>query len=265
MMSALAHADAASAPVIEVHGLRKDFRGFVAVCDVSLAFKGPGITAIIGPNGAGKTTFFNLLSGFLAPTRGRILYRGRDICGLAPEQVASLGMVRSFQITSIFANLTVAENLLLPMQRRDGNGTEFWRSPVSLERYAPEVDALLVRVGIAREWRERPAGALPYGLKRALELGISLAMNPDVLLLDEPTAGMAAKDIGMITELIRGIARDRTVILVEHNLRVIANLAQEVVVMQQGAVLMTGSYDTVRRDARVIEAYLGGQGPLGHA
>jgi len=258
-------AAATPAPVVEVRGLSKDFRGFIAVRDVTLAFAGPGLTAVIGPNGAGKTTFFNLLSGFLKPSSGQILYRGRNICGLSAQRIASLGLVRSFQITSVFTNLSVSENLVLPMQRRDGNGVEFWRSSSSLECYGLEVAALLQRVGIAEEWRDRPAGLLPYGLKRALELGISLAANPDVLLLDEPTAGMAARDIGMITDLIRGLAAERTIILVEHNLRVVANLAREVVVMQQGAVLTVGSYDAVRRDPRVIEAYLGGAEPSGHA
>lgn len=260
-----ARASAAGGPVVEVRGLGKDFRGFVAVHDVNLTFSGPGITAIIGPNGAGKTTFFNLLSGFLKPTTGQILYRGRDISGLSAQRIARLGMVRSFQITSIFTNLGVAENLALPMQRRDGNSVEFWRSAAVFDRYSHEIAALLDRVGVPAEWRDRPAGMLPYGLKRALELGISLATNPDVLLLDEPTAGMAARDIGMITELIRNVARERSVILVEHNLRVIADLAREVVVMRQGTVLTTGSYEAVRRDPRVIEAYLGGQEHVGHA
>ena len=243
--------------VLDVRDLSKDFRGFIAVRDVNLTVAGPGLTAIIGPNGAGKTTFFNLLSGFLRPSAGRILYRGRDISGLHAEQVARLGMVRSFQITSIFANLTVAENLVLPMQQRDGHGLEFWRPAAALARYAPEVSALLSRIGMADEWGDRPASLLPYGLKRALELGISLAAAPDVLLLDEPTAGMGARDIGMITNLIRSLAEERTVILVEHNLRVVADLAREVVVMQQGSVLTSGSYEEVRRDPRVVEAYLG--------
>jgi branched-chain amino acid transport system ATP-binding protein len=251
--------------LLEARGLRKEFDGFVAVAGVDLRFEGTGVVGIIGPNGAGKTTFFNLLSSFLKPSAGKVLFGEQEISRLSPQAVARLGIVRSFQITSIFGHLTVAENLLLPMQRRTSGGTEFWRKSRGLDAHRQEIHDILDQVGIARAWRDEQATALPYGLKRSLELGISLASDPRVLLLDEPTAGMSAQDIGRIIELIRDIAHERMVIMVEHNLKVVSDLAKQIVVLQQGSVLTVGSYDEVHADARVIEAYLGGKRSHGHA
>jgi branched-chain amino acid transport system ATP-binding protein len=250
---------------LALDGVTKSFGGFVAVNDVTISFPCGAIYGIIGPNGAGKTTLFNLLSGFLKPTRGTLRHRGDDITRLPPEAIARRGVVRSFQITSIFANLTVAENLMLPIQRREGRSTAFLRKSRWRQDNADEIDDILRQVHIPIEWRDRSASSLPYGLKRSLELGISLAARPDILLLDEPTAGMTVQDIVRVTELIGQIAEGRTVIVVEHNLGVIADLAREIVVLQQGQLLTRGKYDDVRRDPRVIDAYLGTKGRHAHA
>ena len=252
-------------PALALEGITKSFGGFIAVKDVNLTFQPGAIYGIIGPNGAGKTTLFNLLSGFLKPSKGKLYHNGQDITTLPPEAIAQRGVVRSFQITSIFANLTIAENLVLPIQRREEGGTNFWSKSLWRRRHADEIDDILDQVGIPKAWRDRPASALPYGQKRSLELGISLAAKPDLLLLDEPTAGMTSHDIGRVTALIGRIASGRTVIVVEHNLGVIADLAKEIVVMQQGQLLTRGAYDDVRRDPRVIEAYLGTKGRRVHA
>jgi branched-chain amino acid transport system ATP-binding protein len=259
-MTSTAPTGSAASDGLSLEGVTKSFGGFIAVNDVTLNFPAGAIYGIIGPNGAGKTTLFNLLSGFLKPTRGRLRHRGQDVTRLSPEAIARRGVVRSFQITSIFGNLSVAENLALPIQRRAGEGTGFLRRSAWRERHGAEIDDILKRVHIAPEWRDRSASALPYGLKRSLELGISLAAQPDILLLDEPTAGMTASDIVKVTDLIGQIAEGRTVIVVEHNLGVIADLAQEIVVLQQGQLLTRGRYDDVRRDPRVIDAYLGTRG-----
>ncbi|TCK39383.1 branched-chain amino acid transport system ATP-binding protein [Paraburkholderia sp. BL8N3] len=253
------------APVLETRGLRREFAGFVAVAGVDLRFEGTGVFGIIGPNGAGKTTFFNLLSSFLKPSAGTVHYDDTEISRLNPQRVSRLGIVRSFQITSIFGHMSVAENLLLPMQRRASSGCEFWRRSRGLDEHRQEIQDIMDEVGIARTWRDEQASALPYGLKRSLELGISLASRPRVLLLDEPTAGMSSQDIGRIIDLIREIARERMVIMVEHNLRVVSDLARQIIVLQQGSVLTVGTYDEVHSDPRVIEAYLGGKRSHGHA
>lgn len=250
---------------LALEGVSKSFGGFVAVNNVTASFQRGGIYGIIGPNGAGKTTLFHLLSGFLKPTRGTLRHRGEDITRLAPEAIARRGVVRSFQITSIFAHLTVAENLVLPIQRREGGSSAFLRQSRWRQHHSDEIDEILRQVHIPADWRDRTAGALPYGVKRSLELGISLAARPTLLLLDEPTAGMTVQDIVRVTELIGRIAEGRTVIVVEHNLGVIADLAQEIIVLQQGALLTRGRYDEVRRDPRVIDAYLGTKGRPAHA
>ena len=261
MIAARPMPDGASGPpALALEGVTRSFGGFVAVNDVTISFPPGHIYGIIGPNGAGKTTLFNLLTGFLKPTRGRLRHRGEDVTRLSPAAIARRGVVRSFQITSIFANLSVAENLALPVQIRAGEGSAFLRRSRWPRDHGAEIDAILDQVHIPAEWRARPAGALPYGLKRSLELGISLAARPEVLLLDEPTAGMAAQDIVRVTDLIGRIAAGRTVIVVEHNLGVIADLAHEIVVLQQGRVLARGPYGEVQRDPRVIDAYLGTRG-----
>ncbi|HUN48845.1 MAG TPA: ABC transporter ATP-binding protein [Stellaceae bacterium] len=255
----------AEPPELALEEVSKSFGGFVAVNNVTASFPRGAVYGIIGPNGAGKTTLFHLLSGFLKPTAGRLRHRGEDITRLAPEAIAARGVVRSFQITSIFANLTVAENLVLPIQRREGGGTAFLRRSRWRQHHTDEIDEILRQVHIPGDLRDRAASSLPYGLKRSLELGISLAARPSLLLLDEPTAGMTVQDIRRVTDLIGRIAAGRTVIVVEHNLGVIADLAQEILVLQQGALLTRGKYDEVRRDPRVIDAYLGTKGRHVHA
>ena len=250
-------ASAAAPAALALENVTRRFGDFVAVREVSVSFEAGGVYGIIGPNGAGKTTLFNLLSGFLKPSQGKLWHRGEDITALSPERVARRGIVRSFQITSIFAHLSIADNVLLPIQQRNGDAMRFWGKGARREERKAEIDAILEKVGIAPELRGWPAGSLPYGQKRALELGISLAAHPDLLLLDEPTAGMTIHDINRVTKLIGELSAGRTVIVVEHNLGVIADLAKEIVVMQQGQVLTRGTYDNVRKDPRVIEAYLG--------
>jgi branched-chain amino acid transport system ATP-binding protein len=244
-------------PLLEVKSMTKRFGGFVAVNKVDLAFEAKPVYGIIGPNGAGKTTLFNLLSGFLRPDEGHLLFHGQDITSRAPESVARRGIVRSFQITSIFLHLTVIDNLVLSIQRRQTGGTKVFAKTGWRRAYIAEANDLLDQVGIPPSLREAAATELPYGLKRAVELAISLAAQPQILLLDEPTAGMSIHDISRTTELIGRLSRNRMVVVVEHNLGVIADLADEIVVLHQGSILTRGRYEEVRADPRVIEAYLG--------
>ena len=246
--------------VLETEDLTKEFAGFVAVNGVSLRVQRGTIHALIGPNGAGKTTCFNLLTKFLQPTRGRIVYNGRDITALAPADVARLGLVRSFQISAVFPHLTVLENVRIALQRRRGTSFDFWHSRRVLETFDERAMALLTDVGLAH-FAQATAVELPYGRKRALELATTLALNPDMLLLDEPTAGMGHEDIGRIAALIKSAAADRTVLMVEHNLSVVADLCDRITVLTRGRVLAEGDYDSVSRNPEVREAYLG----VGHA
>ncbi len=243
--------------IVETRDLCKSFAGYRAIDGVSLAIEAGTIHAIIGPNGAGKTTFFNLLSGFATPTSGTVTLDGRDITGLAPHAVARLGMVRSFQINSIFTHLRVLDNVKVSLQAKTALPSRFWqpgRATCVLDSRARE---LLADVGLERE-RDLLAAQLSYGRKRALELAISLAGDPHILLLDEPTAGMGTEDIGRITELIGRVKTGRTIVLVEHNLSVVADLSDRITVLQRGRVLAEGTYSEVRADQRVIDAYLGG-------
>jgi branched-chain amino acid transport system ATP-binding protein len=237
-------------------GLTKDFRGFKAVSSVDLAVAEGDVHALVGPNGAGKTTLFNLLTGFLKPSAGTITVFDEDVTGLQPEQIAHKGVARSFQITSLFENLTPREHVELALQGRTSQGLRFWRSEKLLTRYRDRVDDLLGQVGLT-ELADRPSGLLAYGQKRALEMALVLALDPQVMLLDEPTAGMGIEDVDRTIELVRRIAEGRTVVFVDHNMHVVGSLADRVTVLQQGAVLAEGSYDEVRRDDRVITAYLG--------
>jgi branched-chain amino acid transport system ATP-binding protein len=214
------------------------------------------VHALVGPNGAGKTTLFNLLTGFLRPTRGTILVEGHDVTGMRPERIAQRGVARSFQITSLFAELSLAEHVELALQGRDGQGHQFWRSDKRLRRYRAETDELLEQVGLAGK-AELAAGSLPYGEKRALELALALALSPRLLLLDEPTAGMGVEDVARTIELIRRVRADRTIVLVEHNMKVVGDLTDRVTVLQFGKVLAEGTYEQVREDPAVIAAYLG--------
>ena len=243
-------------PILQARGLGKQFRGFRAVDGVDLDIAADSVHALVGPNGAGKSTLFNLLTGFLRPSSGRISLDGADVTGLPPERVARLGVARSFQITTLFPQVTAREHVELALQARTGLGWRFWRSERQLGRFRDRAMALLDDVGLV-DAAEVPAAALAYGRKRALELAVALALDPRVLLLDEPTAGMGAEDIDRTIALIRRIRPGRTVVLVEHNMSVVKNLADRVTVLQRGSVLVEGGYAEVRADPRVITAYLG--------
>jgi branched-chain amino acid transport system ATP-binding protein len=242
--------------IVATSGLRKEFRGFVAVRDVDLSVAEGSVHALVGPNGAGKTTLFNLLTGFLTPSAGRIELAGRDVTGLPPERIAGLGVARSFQITTLFPALTVRDHVELALQARTTLGWRFWRSDKHMRRFRDRAGELLAEVGLA-DHADIPVEALAYGRKRALELAVALALDPRLLLLDEPTAGMGAEDIDSTVALVKRVAAGRTVVLVEHNMSVVASLADRVTVLQQGTVLVEGSYAEVREDPRVVTAYLG--------
>ena len=248
----MAHSDC----ILETRGLTRDFSGFVAVSDVNLRVRRGSIHGLIGPNGAGKTTVFNLLTKFLLPTAGTILYRGEDITREHPARVARRGLVRSFQISSTFPHMTVLENVRVALQRRLGNSFQFWRSERVLAYLDDRAREILASVGLA-EHAGRRAVELPYGRKRALELATTLALEPELLLLDEPTQGMGHEDVGRVTELIRRVAAGRTVLMVEHNLSVVEHLCDTITVLQRGAVLAEGTYDEVSRNPQVLEAYVG--------
>ena len=242
--------------ILQTEGLSKEFRGFYAVKDVALQVRRGAIHALIGPNGAGKTTCFNLLTKFLTPTRGRIVYEGRDITAAKPADVAKMGLVRSFQISAVFGHLTALENVRVALQRGRGESFDFWRSERVLERYNGRARELLDAVGIG-EFAHTPAVELAYGRKRALEIASTIALEPQLMLLDEPTAGMGHEDVGRIAALIKQVAHGRTVLMVEHNLSVVSDLSDRITVLARGEVLAEGDYATVSADARVREAYMG--------
>ncbi|WP_206454843.1 ABC transporter ATP-binding protein [Aurantimonas marina] len=242
--------------ILSARGLTKEFFGFKAVNGVDLDVRENTIHALIGPNGAGKTTVFNLLTKFLTPTEGKITFRGKDITGLKPADVARLGLVRSFQISAVFPHLTVLDNVRVALQRKAHLGTQFWRSSSALDRLNDRAHELIAAVGLD-EYAELDAAELSYGRKRALEIATTLALDPPVLLFDEPMAGMGVEDIGRISDLIRRIATDRTVLMVEHNLNVVADLCDRVTVLARGETLAEGDYEAVSSDPRVREAYMG--------
>jgi branched-chain amino acid transport system ATP-binding protein len=242
--------------VLQTRALSKSFSGFQAVSEVDLTIAAGTVHALVGPNGAGKTTLFNLLTGFLKPTGGTIALEGHDVTGMRPEQIAQRGVARSFQITSLFEELTLREHVELALQGRDGQGYRFWSSDRRLRRYRAETDHLLEEVDLAGR-AEAPAGSLAYGQKRALELALALALSPLLLLLDEPTAGMGVEDVARTIDLIQRVREDRTVVLVEHNMKVVGDLTDRVTVLQFGKILAEGPYEQVRNDPRVITAYLG--------
>ncbi len=246
-----------SVPILACQGLRRDFRGFTAVENFDLAVREGSIHALIGPNGAGKTTVFNLLTRFLPATSGKILLRGEDITRLPAERVVQRGLVRSFQISAVFAHLSALDNVRVALLARTGLVWQFWRSRQALEPFRAEAMAHLATVGLDSD-ADTLAVALPYGRKRALELATTLARDPAVLLLDEPTQGMGIDDVARVTELIRLAARGRTVLMVEHNLKVVSTLADTITVLARGRRLAEGSYAEVSDDPRVREAYLGG-------
>ena len=242
--------------ILETQGLTKEFRGFVAVKNVSLKVRRGSIHALIGPNGAGKTTCFNLLTHFLTPTAGRIVYNGRDITGSRPADIARLGLVRSFQISAVFPHLTVLENVRIALQRERGASFDFWRSERVLESLNARGRELLEAVGLTA-FAATTAVELPYGRKRALEIATTLALEPEMMLLDEPTAGMAHEDVARISALIKQVAANRTVLMVEHNLNVVENLSDTITVLARGEVLAEGDYRTVSRNPDVVQAYMG--------
>ena len=246
--------------IIETRELSKEFRGFLAVREVDLRVRHGSIHALIGPNGAGKTTVFNLLTKFLEPTRGQILYDGRDITRAKPADLAREGMVRSFQISATFPHLTVLENVRIALQRRLGTSYRFWRSEATLDVLNERAEELIEAVGLAG-FAASAAAELPYGRKRALEIATTLALEPKLMLLDEPTAGMGHEDVGRVAELISKVAQDRTVLMVEHNLSVVADLSDVITVLQRGRILAEGSYEEVSNNPEVREAYMG----TGHA
>ncbi|MBL8690003.1 MAG: ABC transporter ATP-binding protein [Rhodospirillaceae bacterium] len=242
--------------VLETEGLTMEFSGFVAVKDVSLKIRRGSIHALIGPNGAGKTTCFNLLTKFLSPTRGHIRFKGVDITRARAADIARAGMVRSFQISAVFGHLTALENVRVALQRKLDTSFHFWRPESSLEVLNGRAFELLEAVGL-QDFRDVPAVELAYGRKRALEIATTLALEPEVMLLDEPMAGMGHEDIERTQQLIRRVAADRTVVMVEHNMKVVANLSDRITVLQRGEILAEGAYAEVSRDPRVIQAYMG--------
>ena len=243
--------------ILEAQGLTKQFRGFYAVKDVNLRVRRHSIHALIGPNGAGKTTCFNLLTTFLRPTAGTILYNGRQIEKSDPASVAAMGLVRSFQISAVFGQMSVLENLRVALQRKRGGNFAFWRNEMVLDELNARAWELIRSVGLEK-WVHAPASELSYGRKRALELVTTIAMEPELILLDEPMAGLGHEDIGPVMDLIAHFAQGRTVLMVEHNMKVIAKLCDQVTVLQSGEVLAEGSYDKVSQDPLVIGAYVGG-------
>ncbi len=244
--------------VIETRDLTKEFSGFIAVRGVNLKVRKGSIHALIGPNGAGKTTVFNLLTKFLEPSSGQIFYQGQNVTRRNPASLARRGLVRSFQISAVFPNLSVLENVRVALQRETGTSFHFWRSDRCLNNLNDRVLQALEEVDLV-DCAEDIAGELPYGRKRALELATTLALKPQVMLLDEPTSGMGHEDVGRVVELIRKVAENRTVLMVEHNLKVVADLSDTITVLQRGQILAEGTYREVSENPAVLEAYVGGQ------
>jgi len=242
--------------ILQTEDLTKEFAGFVAVNGVNLRVERGTIHALIGPNGAGKTTCFNLLTKFLAPTRGRILYKGEDITATQAADVARLGIVRSFQISAVFPHLTVLENVRVALQRTLGTSFHFWRTERSLQTLDARAVELLTEVDLA-QYAALPAVELSYGRKRALEIATTLAMDPKLMLLDEPTQGMGLEDVDRIRQLIKKVAASRTVLMVEHNMSVVSSIADTITVLARGATLAEGPYAEVSKNPLVVEAYMG--------
>ena len=242
--------------VLSARGLTKVFGAFAAVKDVDLDVHHARVHALIGPNGAGKTTVFNLLTKFLQPSAGRITLLGTDITNTAPDKVARMGLVRSFQISAVFPHLTVLDNVRVALQRPNSLATQFWLPMSSLDRLNQRAEELLAAVGLL-DARNTMAADLSYGRKRVLEIATTLALDPKVLLLDEPMAGMGQEDIGTVSGIIRNVAKERAVLMVEHNLSVVADICHHVTVLQRGEILAEGDYATVSQDPRVRTAYMG--------
>jgi branched-chain amino acid transport system ATP-binding protein len=242
--------------ILETRGLVKEFKGFVAVSDVNLRVQRGQIHALIGPNGAGKTTVFNLLTKFLIPTRGSILFNGHDITMEKPAQIARRGIIRSFQISATFPHLTVLENVRVALQRKLGTSFHFWKSERTLEALAPRAMQLLDTVGLT-DFADYVTVELPYGRKRALEIATTLAMDPELMLLDEPTQGMGHEDVERVTQLIKRVAANRTVLMVEHNMHVVAQIADTITVLARSEVIAEEPYEQISKNPQVLEAYMG--------
>ena len=242
--------------ILETRDLTKEFKGFTAVNQVNLQVQRGHIHALIGPNGAGKTTCFNLLTKFLSPSAGRILFNGTDITSLKPAQIARRGIIRSFQISAVFPHLTVLQNVRIGLQRALGTSYHFWRSERTLTQLDDRAMQLLAEVDLA-DFSDSVTADLPYGRKRALEIATTLGMEPELMLLDEPTQGMGHEDVHRVTELIKKVSAGRTILMVEHNMNVVAGICDRISVLQRGAVLAEGAYAEVARNPQVIEAYMG--------
>ena len=242
--------------ILETVALTKEFKGFAAVSDVSLKVQRGHIHALIGPNGAGKTTVFNLLTKFLQPTKGTISFNGHDITQEEPAQIARRGVIRSFQISATFGHMTALENVRVALQRKLGTSFHFWRPESSLSRLDARALELLEAVDLG-QYARTTASEMPYGRKRALEIATTLALDPELMLLDEPTQGMGHEDVDRVVALIRKVAAERTVLMVEHNLSVVESLCDRITVLQRGQILAEGPYATVSQDPRVLEAYVG--------
>jgi len=242
--------------ILETRGLSKEFKGFAAVSDVNLQVQRGHIHALIGPNGAGKTTVFNLLTKFLQPTKGTITFNGRDITKEEPAQIARRGVIRSFQISATFGHMTAMENVRVALQRKLGTSFHFWRAEASLNQLNARAIELLESVDLG-SYANALASEMPYGRKRALEIATTLALDPELMLLDEPTQGMGHEDVDRVVALIGKVSANRTVLMVEHNLSVVESLSDRITVLQRGQILAEGTYAVVSQDPRVLEAYVG--------
>jgi branched-chain amino acid transport system ATP-binding protein len=242
--------------ILETRNLTREFKGFIAVNQVNLQVQRGHIHALIGPNGAGKTTCFNLLTKFLIPSSGQILFNGQDITSLASAQIARMGIIRSFQISAVFPHLSVLENVRIGLQRNMGTSFHFWKSEATLDQLNDRAMQLLAEVGL-EEFAESITVDLPYGRKRALEIATTLAMDPELMLLDEPTQGMGHEDVKRVTALIKKVSQGRTILMVEHNMNVVADICDRISVLQRGAILAEGDYQSVSQNPQVLEAYMG--------
>ncbi len=247
--------------ILETKNLTREFKGFIAVNAVNLQVQRGHIHALIGPNGAGKTTCFNLLTKFLVPTSGQILFNGRDITASRPAQIARMGIIRSFQISAVFPHLSVLENVRIGLQRSLGTAFHFWKSEATLSQLNDRAMVLLEEVSLT-EFADSITVDLPYGRKRALEIATTLAMEPELMLLDEPTQGMGHEDVARVTELIKKVAKGRTILMVEHNMGVVSGICDRISVLQRGAILAEGDYQTVSQNPQVLEAYMGSTAAL---
>lgn len=243
-------------PILVTQSLTKEFKGFVAVSNVNLSVQRGHIHALIGPNGAGKTTCFNLLTKFLEPSSGQIMFNGVDITAEKPAQIARRGIIRSFQISAVFPQMTVLHNVRIGLQRQLGTSYFFWRSDASLNQLNDQAMALLAEVDLT-DFAQTMAVNLPYGRKRALEIATTLAMNPELMLLDEPTQGMGHEDVERVTQLIKKVSAGRTILMVEHNMNVVSSIADTISVLQRGQVIAEGPYAVVSQNPQVLEAYMG--------